>query len=116
MRREILYQFYKASIESILAFSICAWFGGLTIKDKNALNRIIIISGKIIGTEFPSLDELFIKRSLKKAKKIVQDHSHPANHLFQLLPSGRRYRKMKTRTQRFKNIFYPQAIDLMNSK
>ena len=116
MRREILYQFYKASIESILTFSICAWFGGLTIKDKAALNRIIVISGKIIGSELPSLDELFNQRSLKKARKITKDCSHPAYPLFELLPSGKRFRTMKTRTKRFQNSFYPQAIGLMNAK
>ena len=116
MRREILYQFYKASIESVLTFSICVWFGGLKGKDKAALNRIIKVSSKIIGSELPSLDELFTIRSRKKARKITRDSSHPANHLFELLPSGRRFRTIRSRTKRFKNSFYPQAIHLMNSK
>ena len=116
MRREILYQFYKASIESILTFSICVWFGGLSFKDRAALDRIIKVASKIIGSELPSLEELFIARSTKKASKILRDSSHPANHFFELLPSGRRFRTFKARTNRFKNSFYPQAISLMNSK
>ena len=114
MRREILLSFYKAMIESVLTFSICVWFGGLTLKEKAAMNKLIKISGKIIGTELPCLEELYSKRMLTKAKKIVSDRTHPANSFFTLLPSGRRFKSLKTKTVRFKNSFYPQAISLLN--
>ena len=116
MRREILYQFYKASIESILTFSICVWFGGLTREEKASLNRVIKISGRIIGSELPSIEKLFEERSLSKSKKIIQDQTHPARRLFQVMPSGRRYRSLKAKTDRFKNSFYLQAIRLLNKK
>ncbi len=41
--------------------------------------------------------------------------SHPAHSLFELLPSGRRYRALSTRTTRHRNSFFPQAIHLMNT-
>ena len=116
MRREILLKFYKAVIESVLTFSICVWFGGLTSKEESVLNRIIKISGRIIGTELPSLEELYKKRSLTKASKIVRDVKHPANEMFSFLPSGKRYKALEARTNGFKNSFYPQAISLLNSK
>ncbi len=47
-------------------------------------------------------------------KNIVKDFSHPGHHLFSLLPSGRRYRSIKTRTDRFSNSFYPRAIQSLN--
>ena len=49
-------------------------------------------------------------RSDRKVMAIVQDTSHPANHLFHPLPSERRYRAMRARTSRLQNSFYPQAI------
>ncbi len=39
-----------------------------------------------------------------------QEHTH-----FKLLPSGRCYRLMKTRTNRLKKIFYPRAITALNT-
>ena len=30
LRREILVQFYRSAIESILVFSICVWFSGIS--------------------------------------------------------------------------------------
>ncbi len=41
--------------------------------------------------------------------------SHPAHSLFELLPSGRCYRALSTRTTRHRNSFFPQAIHLMNT-
>ncbi len=46
---------------------------------------------------------------------ITLDPSHPAHSLFELLPSGRRYRALSTRTTRHRNSFFPQAIQLMNT-
>ncbi len=52
------------------------------------------------------------------AKGLEKNHSrpsHPAHSLFELLPSGRRYRALSTRTARHRNSFFPQAIHLMNT-
>ncbi len=51
----------------------------------------------------------------KRAVKITLDPSHPAHSLFELLPSGRCYRALSTRTTRHRNSFFPQAIHLMNT-
>uniref|UniRef100_A0A8C1PL03 Wu:fc21g02 n=1 Tax=Cyprinus carpio TaxID=7962 RepID=A0A8C1PL03_CYPCA len=47
---------------------------------------------RIIGTTLPSIQELYLSRVSKRAGKITLDPSHPAHSLFELLPSGRRYR------------------------
>ncbi len=54
-------------------------------------------------------------QSEQRAGKITLDPSHPAHSLFELLPSGRRYRALSTRTTRHRNSFFPQAIHLMNT-
>ncbi len=40
----------------------------------------------------PSLQELYTSRVRNRAKKVTLDPSHPAHALFELLPSGWRYR------------------------
>lgn len=48
-------------------------------------------------------------------QNIIKETSHPGHHQFNLLPSGRRYRCMKSRTNRLKNSFVPKAITLLNT-
>ncbi len=45
----------------------------------------------------------------------VYDPSHPARSLFELLPYGRHYRALSTRTTRHRNSLFSQAIYLMNT-
>ncbi len=40
---------------------------------------------------------------------------HPSHSLFQLLPSGRRYRSIRARSARLLNSFFPQAVRALNS-
>ncbi len=63
----------------------------------------------------PPQSPLYSSRVSKRVGKITLDPSHPAHSLFELLPSGRRYRALSTRTTRHKNSFFPQAIHLMNT-
>lgn len=44
----------------------------------------------------------------------MKDPTHPAHTLFNLLPSGRRYRSLHTKTARHKNSFFPIATMLLN--
>ncbi len=55
---------------------------------------------------------------IQREQKDWQNHSgpsHPAHSLFELLPSGRLYRALSTRTTRHRNSFFPQAVHLMNT-
>ena len=42
-------QFYRATIESILSFSITVWYGNTTVQNRLQLNRIVHTAEKIIG-------------------------------------------------------------------
>ncbi len=44
---------------------------------------------------------------------ILKDPFHPG-HLFELLPSGKCFRSIKSRTNRLKNSFYPSTIRELN--
>ncbi len=113
--QELLKQFYSAIIESVLCTSITVWFSSATKSDLRRLRRVVRTAERIVGTTLPTLQELYLSRVSKRAGKITLDPAHPAHSLFELLPSGRRYRALSTRTTRHRNSFFPQAIHLMNT-
>uniref|UniRef100_A0A9J8B7E4 Reverse transcriptase domain-containing protein n=1 Tax=Cyprinus carpio carpio TaxID=630221 RepID=A0A9J8B7E4_CYPCA len=113
--QELLKQFYSAIIESVLCTSVTVWFSSASKSDLRRLQRVVRTAERIIGTTLPSIQELYLSRVSKRAGKITLDPSHPAHPLFELLPSGRRYRALSTRTTRHRNSFFPQAIHLMNT-
>uniref|UniRef100_A0A3B4GQJ3 Reverse transcriptase domain-containing protein n=1 Tax=Pundamilia nyererei TaxID=303518 RepID=A0A3B4GQJ3_9CICH len=108
-------QFYTAIIESILTSSITVWYAGATIRDKQRLQRVVRSAEKVIGCKLPSLQDLYTSRTLRRAARISADPSHPGHSLFDLLPSGRRLRSIRTRTSRHKNSFFPSAVGHMNN-
>ena len=114
VRHNILLQFYTAIIESILTSSIIVWYGNLDSHSRTKLQRIIHKSSKITGHSLPSIDTLYQRRITQRAIKITSDPTHPAHHLFTLMPSGRRYRSLQTKSDRFKNSFFPIAIRTLN--
>ncbi len=113
--QELLKQFYSAIIESVLCTSITVWFSSATKSDLRRPWRVVRTAERIIGTTLPTLQELYSSRVSKRAGKITLDPSHPAHSLFELLPSGRRYRALCTRMTRHRNSFFPQAVHLMNT-
>uniref|UniRef100_A0A8C5N999 Reverse transcriptase domain-containing protein n=1 Tax=Gouania willdenowi TaxID=441366 RepID=A0A8C5N999_GOUWI len=112
---KMMVNFYSSIIQSILCSSITIWYAAATAKDKARLQRIIHSAEKVIGCNLPSLQDLYASRILRRAGKIVADPSHPGHKLFQSLPSGRRFRSIRTRTSRHKNSFFPSATIHMNT-
>ena len=114
--KKALTMFYQAHICSILTFSISAWFGNLSVKNKNRLNKVLNAASKIIGNIQEPLWRIFERTTLKKAQQILETKEHPLNLEFILLPSQRRYRSPPTKTNRHKHSFVPMAIQLLNRK
>ena len=110
LSQDVLIRFYRATIESILTFSITVWYGNATQKNRNSLERIVKTASKIIGCQLPSVESLYSVRLLRRSKKIINDITHPAHHFFKLLPSGKRFRYFKCRTNRFLHSFFPKAV------
>ncbi len=113
--QELLKHFYSAIIESILCTSITVYFSSATKSDLRRLQRVIWTAEQIIGITLPTLQEQYLSRVSKIAKKITLEPSHPAHSFFELLQSGRHYRALSTRTARHRNSFFPQAIHLMDT-
>ncbi len=111
----ILENLYSGTIESVLTQCISVWFGNSLNQDCKALQRLVRVAERISGSALPSLQDIYFKRCKSKAVKIIKDSNHPGNHLFCLLPSGKRFRSMMAKTERLRRSFFPQAIRLLNS-
>ncbi|KAK1799509.1 hypothetical protein P4O66_000393 [Electrophorus voltai] len=111
---KVLRNFYTCTIESILTRNITVWFGNSTKQDRQALQRVVRSAERITHTELPDLQTIYYKRCQTKARTIVKDPTHHNNRLFSLLRSGRRFRSLKTKTERLKRSFFPQAIRALN--
>ena len=61
-----------------------------------------------------STDPGYTSRCLGKAASIIKDPTHPGHSLFRRLLSGKRYKSLRSRTNRLKNSFFPVAVRLLN--
>ena len=105
---------YRSLVESILCFNIVTWFGNLGVKDRNRLNRIVNLASKVIGKTQKPIIEIYKDFVKTKAKKIMSDNSHPMCRLFQLLPSGRRFRTPDWKRNLYGHSYLPRAIRILN--
>uniref|UniRef100_A0A3B3HAC9 Reverse transcriptase domain-containing protein n=1 Tax=Oryzias latipes TaxID=8090 RepID=A0A3B3HAC9_ORYLA len=112
----LLLTFYQSSIQSLLTYCITVWFGSCTAPDKKRLQRVVETAQTIIGCPLPTLTDIYSARCLTKAHNFIKDSSHPGSDLFNLMPSGWRYRGIRSKTNRLKNSFFPKAITILNSQ
>ena len=116
-----LTNFYRCTIESILAGCITAWYSNSSSHNRKALQGVVRSAQPITGGKLPALQDTYTTRCYRKAIKIIKDINHPNIHpnhcLFTPLSSRRRgqYRCIKAGTERLKNSFYLKAIRLLNS-
>ncbi len=108
----ILTTFYRGTIESVLTSCITVWYRNCSAADRKTLQRTVNTAAKIIGAPLPSILEFFLARCSSKINSIMKD---PTHSLFQLLPSGRRYRSIRACSARLLNSFFPQAVRALNS-
>lgn len=69
----------------------------------------------LLATDLLWLYDIFITRCIRKAQSLIKGTSHPAHTLVSLLPSGKRYWSIKSRTTHFRFRFFPQVVRIMNS-
>lgn len=108
--QKLLVNFYRSTIESTLTSCITVWYTSCTAAERKDLQRVVKAAQRIVGTELPNLDNIYKSRLQKKASSIIRDITHPGHSLFEPLPSGRRFRSIKSRTNRLKNSFFPRAV------
>ncbi|TWW56974.1 RNA-directed DNA polymerase from mobile element jockey [Takifugu flavidus] len=111
----VLVNFYRCTIESILTSCVMVWYGNCSASDRKALQKVVKTAQRIAGASLPSVEDIYRRRCHRRAKKVSKDSCHPAHGLFTLMPSGKRYRSLRTKTTRFRNSFFPTAVSLLNS-
>ncbi len=89
-------QLHSCTVESLLTGCITAWYGNCTVLNRKALYRIVQSAQHIVGGEL--LQDIYTQWCVRKAREIIRDSCNPSHELFLLLPSGRRYRSIRTRT------------------
>lgn len=112
--KTVMVHLYSAIKESILTSSIAIWYAAAAAKDKGGLQPIIRSAEKVIGCNLPSLHDLHVSRTLRRAGEIVANPSHPGDKLFESLHSGRRLWPIRTKTTQRKNSFYTIAAASIN--
>ena len=73
-------------------------------------DKIVFTASKIIGARLSPLDAIYQSRSDRKVRAILSFSDHPAHRLFECLPSGRRFRSIPAKTDRFRDSFYVRAV------
>ena len=64
----LFYALSTGCIESVLTFSFLCWFGGLNVKRKNVLNKVVNMCGKVVGERQEQLSHLYERRMVWKAR------------------------------------------------
>lgn len=91
-----------------------AWYGNLSLSNKNRLCSLVKVTGKIISVNQTGLAEIFHNSVFKKAQVILGTSDHPLHTEFQMLPSGRPFRVPVYRSKRTKESPVTVAIKLLN--
>ncbi len=111
----ILNTFYRGTIESVLTSCITVWYGNCKCcwpQDPPADSEH---GCKDHRCPLPSILDIFLARCSSKTNSIVKDPTHPSHSLFQLLPSGRRYRSIRGPLRQTAQQLFPQAVRALNS-
>ncbi len=84
--------FYIQFIESVLSFCIVAWYGNLSLSNKNRLGSLVKVAGKIIGVNQTVPTKIYQNAVVKKAQVILYITDHSLHTEFRMLPSGHCFR------------------------
>ena len=76
VNQSILSLFYWCFFESVFTFGFIRWYGGLNVKNKNVLDRVVKVCGKVTGEKQKSMSELYECRVVQKAILISKDTTH----------------------------------------
>ena len=64
--------FYRSFIESVLTFCIVAWYGNLTLSNKNRLSSLVKVASKISGRTQAQLIDLYKRQMLQRASSLLE--------------------------------------------
>ncbi len=87
-------------------------YENVSSQDCKALQKVVRLAERISGSALPSLKDIYLKRCIRRAAKIIKDTNRLfilltnclliGNRLFILLPSGKHFPSMMAKTERLK--------------
>ena len=77
MSTNIFSNLYRCSIESVLTSYIAVWYGNCTAQDMKAPVRVIKTAQSISRAPFPSLQDIYHTRVIRRALNIIRNSTHP---------------------------------------
>jgi gmma-aminobutyric acid receptor subunit gamma len=80
---------------------------------RKALQRVVRTAQYITVAKLPAIQDLYTRRCLRKAVKIVNGPSHPSHRLYYRMASGTGVPSLGPKG--FSTVFTPEAIRLLNS-
>ena len=111
----IMTTFYNAVLESLIRYGMAAWFGSLTVQLKSRIMRMVKTAMKVIGQkDYPSLQSIFENSVIKLANRVLTNPNHILHSEYEMLPSGRRFRASRCKSNRYGLSFLPTSIALLN--
>ena len=69
--------FYRCTIESILAGCITAWYGNCSALNCKTLQRVVRSAQRITGGKLPAIQDTYTTRCHRKVIKIIKDNNEP---------------------------------------
>lgn len=93
-------------VTSTGAQSSTVWFTNCPAAEQKGLCCVVKVAQLAVRMELPKLDTVYASRLRRKASSVFSD---PGHSLFGPLPSGKRFRTLKAKTNRLKNSFCPRA-------
>lgn len=105
--REFLSLDYR---EHTCLWGFIVWYVSCTGETHRERCRVVRTAQRIIGIELPNLDTVYACWLHTKASRIIMDPTHPGRRMFVPLPSGKRYKAIKSRTNRLKHSFCAKAV------
>ena len=90
--------------------------GGLSVQNRNMLDRVTKSGRKITGMEVKSITNIAEEYTIKLALRILDDPFHPLFPEYSLLPSGLRYRMPCVKTNRALTYFVPRSNRLNSGR
>ena len=113
----IIALFFNSTIPPVLNYSMLTFYKMIPQYARYELDKPRKICQRLIGKSYDLIDNLkeYNRRAKHQADKVIKDSAHPLHKEYVKLPSGRRYRVVKARTERYRLSYVPVSIRLLNS-
>ena len=113
----VMLTFYNSVLGSLIRYGMAVWYGSLSVQLKNKVNNLVKLAMKVMGQRtYASLQSLYEERVLSLAGSILRDPSHILYSEYELLPSRKRFRVYKCKSNCLKLSFIPTSINLLNKQ